>query len=154
MDFGQIFMRQSILLGHFLCDRVQGVERFDTQPRHFPSQVPPPPGFAQKNDKSSIGHPPILDPLEVVSFNLSCKQSIFDPYFSLFLNFCFMFTVCRLHGAAGTISRKGLFLLWCSNQLTDKTITRRSERRPIGRPKWKTKFKYDLHISCLSIHDW
>ena len=36
-------MRQGILLGNFLCDRVQGVERFATHPRHFPSQVPPPP---------------------------------------------------------------------------------------------------------------
>ena len=41
MDFGKIFMRRGILLGHFLCDRVQGVERFATHPRHFPSQVPP-----------------------------------------------------------------------------------------------------------------
>ena len=37
-------MRQGILLGHFLCDRVQDVERFARHPRHFPSQVPPPPG--------------------------------------------------------------------------------------------------------------
>ena len=43
MDFGKIFMRQGILLGHFLCDRVQGVERFAAHPGHFPSQVPPPP---------------------------------------------------------------------------------------------------------------
>ena len=42
MHFGKIFMRQGILLGNFLCDRVQGVERFATHPRHFPSQVPPP----------------------------------------------------------------------------------------------------------------
>ena len=35
-------MRQGILLGNFLCDRVQGVERFATHTRHFPSQVPPP----------------------------------------------------------------------------------------------------------------
>ena len=42
MDFGKIFIRQGILLGKFLCDRVQGVERFATHPRHFPSQVPPP----------------------------------------------------------------------------------------------------------------
>ena len=42
MDFGKIFMRQGMLLGHFLCDRVQGVESFATHPRHFPSQVPPP----------------------------------------------------------------------------------------------------------------
>ena len=41
MDFGKIFMRQGMLLGHFLCDRVQGAERFATHPRHFPSQVPP-----------------------------------------------------------------------------------------------------------------
>ena len=41
MDFGKKFMRQGILFGHFLCDRVQGVERFATHPRHFPSQVPP-----------------------------------------------------------------------------------------------------------------
>ena len=34
-------MRQVILLGHFLCDRVQGEERFAAHPRHFPSQVPP-----------------------------------------------------------------------------------------------------------------
>ena len=40
MDFGKIFMRQGILLGHFLCGRVQGVERFAALPRHFPSQVP------------------------------------------------------------------------------------------------------------------
>ena len=44
MDFGKIFMRQGILLGNFFCDRVQSVERFATHPRHFPSQVPPPPG--------------------------------------------------------------------------------------------------------------
>ena len=37
----EIFMRQGILLAHFLCDRVQGVERFPTQPRHFPNQIPP-----------------------------------------------------------------------------------------------------------------
>ena len=37
----QIFMRQDILLAHFLCDRVQGVEKFSTHPLHFPSQVPP-----------------------------------------------------------------------------------------------------------------
>ena len=41
IDLGKIFMRQGMLLGNFLCDRVQGVERFATQPRHFPSQVPP-----------------------------------------------------------------------------------------------------------------
>ena len=41
MDFGKIFMRQGIVLGHFLCDRVQGVEIFAADPRHFPSQVPP-----------------------------------------------------------------------------------------------------------------
>ena len=41
MDFGKIFVRQGILLGHFLCDRVQGVERFAVHPGHFPSQVPP-----------------------------------------------------------------------------------------------------------------
>ena len=35
-------MRQGTLLGHFLCDRVQGVERFAAHLRHFPSQVPPP----------------------------------------------------------------------------------------------------------------
>ena len=29
------------ILAKFLCDRVQGVERFATHPRHFPSQVPP-----------------------------------------------------------------------------------------------------------------
>ena len=40
MDFGKIFMRQGILLGNFLSDRVQGVERFATHPRHCPSQVP------------------------------------------------------------------------------------------------------------------
>ena len=40
MDFGKIFMRQNILLGHSLCDRVQDVERFATHPHHFPSQVP------------------------------------------------------------------------------------------------------------------
>ena len=44
MDFGKIFMRQGILLGHFLCDRVQGVERFAAHPRPFPSQVPHPGG--------------------------------------------------------------------------------------------------------------
>ena len=43
MDFGKILMRQGVLLGHFLCDRVQGVERFAAHPRHFPSQVPPTP---------------------------------------------------------------------------------------------------------------
>ena len=45
MDFGKFFMRQGILLGHFLCDRVhvQGVKRFAAHPHHFPGQVPPPP---------------------------------------------------------------------------------------------------------------
>ena len=42
MDFGKMFMRQGIHLGHFLCDRIQGVERFATHPHHFPSQAPPP----------------------------------------------------------------------------------------------------------------
>ena len=28
-------MRQGILLGDFLCDRVQGVERFAAHPRHL-----------------------------------------------------------------------------------------------------------------------
>ena len=46
MDFGKIFMRQGILIGYFLCDRVQGVESFATHTRHFPSQVPPPGGIA------------------------------------------------------------------------------------------------------------
>ena len=32
---GPMFVRQSIVLGHFLCDRVQGVKRFSTQPRHW-----------------------------------------------------------------------------------------------------------------------
>ena len=50
--FWQIFMRQGILLGHFLCDRVQGVESFATHPRHFPSQVPTP-GSKTNNDNSS-----------------------------------------------------------------------------------------------------
>ena len=39
MDFGKIFMGQVIHLGHLLCDRVQGVERFAAHPRHFPIQV-------------------------------------------------------------------------------------------------------------------
>ena len=39
--FWQILMRQSILLVYFLCDKVQGVERFAAHPRHFPSQIPP-----------------------------------------------------------------------------------------------------------------
>ena len=38
MDVGKIFMRRGILLGHFLWDRVQGVESFATHPHHFPSQ--------------------------------------------------------------------------------------------------------------------
>ena len=41
MDFGTIFTRQGILLGDILCDRVQDVERFATNPRHFPGQVSP-----------------------------------------------------------------------------------------------------------------
>ena len=54
MDFGKIFMRQGILLGNFLCDRVQGLERFATHPRHFPSQVAPPPKTAPINlDKNA-----------------------------------------------------------------------------------------------------
>ena len=32
LDFGKVFMRQGIPLGNFLCDRVQGVERFATHP--------------------------------------------------------------------------------------------------------------------------
>ena len=46
-------------MGHFLCGRVQGVERFAAQPRHFSSQVPPPPrvlsllvGFTTAPDKA------------------------------------------------------------------------------------------------------
>ena len=35
----EIFMRQGTLLAYFSCDRVQGVERFSTNPCHFPSQV-------------------------------------------------------------------------------------------------------------------
>ena len=35
------FLRQGTLLGYFLCDRVQDVERFATHPRHFPNQVAP-----------------------------------------------------------------------------------------------------------------
>ena len=35
MDFGKFLMRQGILLGHFLCDRVQGVERFAAHRGHF-----------------------------------------------------------------------------------------------------------------------
>ena len=38
---GVLFLRHPVLLGHFLCDRVQSVERFAAHPRHFPSQVPP-----------------------------------------------------------------------------------------------------------------
>ena len=49
MDFGKIFMRQGILLGHFLCDRVQGVESFATYPSHIPSQVPPSPAIMFEN---------------------------------------------------------------------------------------------------------
>ena len=48
MDLGKSFMRQGIFSGNFLCDRVQGVEWFATHPRHFSSQVPPPPGAKQK----------------------------------------------------------------------------------------------------------
>ena len=51
MDFGKIFMRQGILLGHFLCDRVQGVESFATHPRHFPSHTPPPGSLLGKVEK-------------------------------------------------------------------------------------------------------
>ena len=40
----EILMQQDIPLAHFLCDRVQGVERFSTYPRHFSTQVPPPRG--------------------------------------------------------------------------------------------------------------
>ena len=32
-------MEQGILLGHFLCDSVQGVERLLVYSRHFPSEV-------------------------------------------------------------------------------------------------------------------
>ena len=47
----EIFMRQGIPLAHFLSDRMQGVEKFSTHPRHFPSQVLPPPGvFPAKNE--------------------------------------------------------------------------------------------------------
>ena len=42
--FGKIGMRQGILFGHFSCDRVPGVQVFATHSRHFPSQVPQPPG--------------------------------------------------------------------------------------------------------------
>ena len=46
MDFGKIFMRHGILLGHFLNDRVPGLARFAARLRHFHSQVPPPPGLS------------------------------------------------------------------------------------------------------------
>ena len=39
--FGKIFKRQGILLGYFLCDMVQGLERFTTLSRYFSSQVAP-----------------------------------------------------------------------------------------------------------------
>ena len=57
MDFSKIFMRQGILLGNLLCDRVQGVERFATHPRHFSSQVPPPREFMDlsKAHKFNVG---------------------------------------------------------------------------------------------------
>ena len=43
--FDKIFMRQGMLLGYFVCDRILGVERFATHPRHFLSQITPPPGL-------------------------------------------------------------------------------------------------------------
>ena len=53
MNFGKIFMRQGILLGHFLCDRVQDVDGFAAHPRHFPNQVPP--GTAAQGMMLKIG---------------------------------------------------------------------------------------------------
>ena len=41
--FGEIFMRQGMLLEYLLCDRVQGVERFATHP--VTSLVKYPPGL-------------------------------------------------------------------------------------------------------------
>ena len=41
MDFGKNFMRQGILFGNFLCDRVQGIERFATHPVTSPVKYPP-----------------------------------------------------------------------------------------------------------------
>ena len=38
--FSKIFTRQGIFLGKFLCDGVQDVEGFSTDPRHFPSKAP------------------------------------------------------------------------------------------------------------------
>ena len=40
-------MKQLIFLAKFLCDRVESVERFATQPCHFPSEVIPPGGYAE-----------------------------------------------------------------------------------------------------------
>ena len=56
MDFGKIFMRQRrYTFGQFLCDRIQGAERFATHPRHFPSQVSPGPTTA--TTQISLAHP-------------------------------------------------------------------------------------------------
>ena len=52
MDFGKILM-QCVLLDHFLCDRVQGVERFATHAVTSPSQVPPPPGHHKEMSEIS-----------------------------------------------------------------------------------------------------
>ena len=53
MDFGKIFMQQGIPLDHFLCGRVQ-LERFATNPSHFPNQVSPPGG--QNTQLGSMKH--------------------------------------------------------------------------------------------------
>ena len=39
--FGKTFMRQDILRGAFLCNRVLGLERLFAHSHHFPSEVPP-----------------------------------------------------------------------------------------------------------------
>ena len=53
--FGKIFMRQDILLGHFLSDRGQSAERFSACPHHFPSHVLPPGVNESMGKKVQVG---------------------------------------------------------------------------------------------------
>ena len=53
-DVNKILLQQSILLVDVLRDRVQVVEGFSTYPRHFCSQVPPPPGICIADIQLSV----------------------------------------------------------------------------------------------------
>ena len=65
--FGKMFLLQGILLGYFLCDGVQVIERFAKHPRDLPGQIPPP------RDELGSASLPLLEPSEspFIEFNHS-----------------------------------------------------------------------------------